>query len=270
MTTNDNLEKLYKTKEELFKTKEDIIKQLNEINEKIKKEDELEKLQKNNKLKEDIKIICEKFTYYHLQRYNLLMQCDLENFIITVTHENNQNNVIYKKTYQTIEDLKDFLKNTCCPATKEREMFIKLLRVKNILQNSNKYRLYNYGGTYKLAFENETQITNTTTTYTKINVYINSYQNKDEVTIELNYDCTNSQPKLNNKPLINEFPNLEYDITITDNYNYNEWSLTNEIEDAKETFNLTLDEINISNINHIITKTLEKFKQHSKLENLFN
>ena len=39
MTTNDNLEKLYKTKEELFKTKEDIIKQLNEI----KKEDELEK-----------------------------------------------------------------------------------------------------------------------------------------------------------------------------------------------------------------------------------
>ena len=74
MTTNDNLEKLYKTKEELFKTKEDIIKQLNEINEKIKKEDELEKLQKNNKLKEDIKIICKKFTYHYLQRYNLLMQ----------------------------------------------------------------------------------------------------------------------------------------------------------------------------------------------------
>lgn len=270
MTTNDNLEKLYKTKEELFKTKENIIKELNEINEKIKKEDELEKLQKNNKLKEDIKIICEKFTYHHLQKYNLLMQCDLENFIITVTHENNHNNIIYKKTYQTIEDLKDFLKNTCCPATKEREMFIKLLRVKNILQNSNKYRLHNYGGTYKLAFENETQITNTTTTYTKINIYINSYQNKDEVTIELRYDCTNSQPKLNKKPLINEFPNLEYDITITDNYDYDEWSLNTHTEDAKETFSLVLKEINIANINHTITNTLEKFKQNSKLENLFN
>lgn len=267
MTTNDNLDELYETKKELEK-------QLHEINKTIKEEKELEKelkkINKTNKLKEDIKIICEKFTYHHLQRYNLLMQCDLENFIITVTNENNQNNIIYKKTYQTIEDLKDFLKNTCCPTKKEREMFIKLLRVKNILQNSNKYRLYNYGGTYKLAFENETQITNTTTTYTKINIYINSYQNKDEVTIELNYDCINSQPKLNKNSLINEFPNLKYDITITDNYNYNEWSLTNEIEDAKETFNLTLDEINISNINHTITDTLEKFKQNSKLANLFN
>lgn len=68
----------------------------------------------------------------------------------------------------------------------------------------------------------------------------------------------------------NEIQNLKYDITITDNYNYNDWSLTNEIEDAKETFNLTLDEINISNIDHIITNTLEKFKQNSKLANLFN
>lgn len=270
MTTNDNLKKLYKTKEELFKTKEDIIKQLNEINEKIKKEDELEKINKTNKLKEDIKIICKKFTYHHLQKYNLLMQCDLENFIITVTNENNQNNIIYKKTYQTIEDLKDFLKNTCCPAIKEREMFIKLLRVKNILQNSNNYRLYNYGTAYELAFAKETQITNTTTTYTKINIYINSYQNKDEVTIELNYDCINSQPKLNKNSLINEFPNLEYDIKITDNYDYDEWSLNTHTEEAKETFELTIGEINISNINHIITDTLEKFKQNSKLENLFN
>lgn len=270
MTTNNNLEELYKKKEELFKTKKDLIKQLNELNEKIKKEDELEKLQENNNLKEDIKIICEKFTYHHLKKYKLLMQCDLENFIITVTNENNQNNIIYKKTYQTIEDLKDFLKNTCCPATKEREMFIKLLKVKNTLQNSNKYKLYNFGTAYELAFEKETQITNTITTYAKINIYINNYQNKDDVTIKLNYDCTNSQPKLNNKPLINEFPNLEYDITITDNYDYDEWSLTTHTEDAKETFSLTLDEINISNINHIITDTLEKFKQNSKLENLFN
>lgn len=270
MTTNNNLEKLYKTKEELFKTKEDIIKQLNEINEKIKKEDELEKLQKNNKLKEDIKITCEKFTYHHLQRYNLLMRCDLENIIITVTNENNQNNVIYKKTYQTIEDLKDFLKNTCCPAKKEREMFIKLLRVKNTLQNSNNYRLYNYGTAYKLVFTKETQITNTTTTYTKINVYINNYQNKDEVTIELNYDCTNSQPKLNKSSLINEFPNLEYDIKITDNYDYDEWSLNTHTEEAKETFELTIGEINISNINQTIKDTLEKFEQNSKLKKLFD
>lgn len=270
MTTNDNLEKLYKTKEELFKTKEDIIKQLNEINEKIKKEDELEKLQKNNKLKEDIKIICKKFTYHHLQRYNLLMQCDLDNFIITVTNENNQSNIIYKKTYETIEDLKDFLKNTCCPATKKRELFIKLLRVRNTIFNLNDYRLYNYDTAYELDFRKETQITNTTTTYTKINIYINSYQNKDEVTIELDYDCTNSQPKLKKNPLINEFPNLEYDITITDNYNYDEWSLTTHTEDAKETFNLTLDEINISNINQTIKDTLEKFEQNSKLKNLFN
>lgn len=267
MTTNNNLNELYSTKKELEK-------QLHEINKTIKEEKELEKelkkINKNNQLKKDIKIICEKFTYHHLQRYNLLMQCDLENFIITVTNENNKNNVIYKKTYQTIEELKDFLKNTCCPATKKRELFIKLLKVKNVLQNSNKYRLYNYGTAYELTFAKETQITNTTTTYTKINIYINSYQNKDEVTIELDYDCTNSQPKLNKNSLINEFPNLEYDIKITDNYNYNEWSLTNEIEDAKETFNLTLDEINISNIDHIITNTLEKFKQNSKLENLFN
>lgn len=267
MTTNNNLN-------ELFYTKKELEKQLHEINKTIKEEKELEKelkkIQKNNKLKEDIKIICEKFTYHHLQRYNLLMQCDLEHFIITVTHENNQNNVIYKKTYETIEDLKDFLKNTCCPAKKEREMFIKLLRVKNTLQNSNNYRLYNYGTAYKLVFAKETQITNTTTTYTKINVDINSYQNKDEVTIELNYDCINSQPKLNKSSLINEFPNLEYDITITDNYNYDEWSLNTHTEEAKETFELTLGEINISNINHTITDTLEKLKQHSKLENLFN
>lgn len=267
MTTNGNLQELYSTKKELEK-------QLHEINKTIKEEKELEKelkkIQKNNQLKEDIKIICKKFTYHHLQRYNLLMQCDLENFIITVTNENNQNNVIYKKTYQTIEDLKDFLKNTCCPAKKEREMFIKLLRVKNILQNSNNYRLYNYGTAYKLAFAKETQITNTTTTYTKINIYINSYQNKDEVTIELCYDCTNSQPKLNKSSLINEFPNLEYDIKITDNYDYDEWSLNTHTEEAKETFELKIGEINISNINHIITDTLEKFKQNSKLENLFN
>ena len=263
MTINDNLKKLYSTKEELEK-------QLKELNKEIKEEKKLEKLQKNNKLKEDIKIICEKFTYHYLQKYNLQMQCDLEDFIITVTNKNNQNNIIYKKTYQTIEDLKDFLKNTCCPATKEREMFIKLLKVKNTLQNSNKYKLYNFGTAYELAFEKETQITNTITTYAKINIYINNYQNKDDVTIKLNYDCTNSQPKLNNKPLINEFPNLEYDITITDNYDYDEWSLTTHMEDAKETFSLTLDEINISNINHIITDTLEKFKQNSKLENLFN
>lgn len=263
MTTNNNLNELYYTKKELEK-------QLNEINEKIKKEDELEKIQKNNKLKEDIKIIYKKFTYHYLQRYNLLMQCDLENFIITVTNENNQSNIIYKKTYETIEDLKDFLKNTCCPATKKRELFIKLLRVRNTIFNLNDYRLYNYDTAYELEFRKETQITNTTTTYTKVNININNYQNKDEVTIELNYDCINSQPKLNKNSLINEFPNLKYDITITDNYNYNEWRLTNEIEEAKETFEITLDEINISNIDHIITNTLEKFKQNSKLANLFN
>lgn len=169
------------------------------------------------------------------------MQCDLKNFIITVT---NKNNVIYKKTYQTIEDLKDFLKNTCCPAKKEREMFIKLLRVKNVLQNSNKYRLYNYGTAYELAFEKEKQITDTTKTCAKINININSYQNIDEVTIDLYYSCKNSEPKLNKSSLINEFPNLEYDITITDNYDYDEWSLTTHTEDAKETFELTLGEIN--------------------------
>lgn len=262
MTINNNLD-------ELFKSKEDLIKQLNELDKQIEKEEKLEKLYENNKLKENIKIICEKFTNYHLQKYNLLMQCDLENFIITVTHENDHNNIIYKKTYQTIEDLKDFLENTCCPATKKREIFIKLLKVKNTLQNSNKYRLYNFGTAYELAFTKETQITNTTT-YTNINIYINNYQNKDEVTIDLYYSCENSEPKLNKSSLINEFPNLEYDITITDNYDYDEWSLTTHTEDAKETFSLTLDEINISNINHIITDTLEKFKQNSKLENLFN
>ena len=270
MTINDNLEKLYKTKEELFKTKEDIIKQINEINEKIKKEDELEKLQKNNQLKEDIKIICEKFTNYHLQRYNLLMQCDLENFIITVTNENNQNNIIYKKTYKTIEDVKDFLKNTCCPATKKRELFIKLLRVRNTIFNLNDYRLYNYDTAYELEFRKETQITNTTTTYTKVNININNYQNTDEVIIEIRYNTEISYPKLNKKPLINELPNLEYDIIITDNYNYNDWSLINEIEYTKEIFSITLDNINISNINQIITNTLEKFEQNSKLKNLFN
>lgn len=267
MTTNNNLNELYSTKKELEK-------QLHEINKTIKEEKKLEKelkkINKNNKLKEDIKIICEKFTYHHLQRYNLLMQCDLENFIITVTNENNQNNIIYKKTYETIEDLKDFLKNTCCPATKKRELFIKLLRVRNTIFNLNDYRLYNYDTAYELEFRKETQITNTTTTYTKVNININNYQNKDEVTIELNYDCINSQPKLNKNSLINEFPNLEYDITITDNYNYNEWRLTNEIEDAKETFNLTLDEINISNINQTIKDTLEKFEQNSKLKKLFD
>ena len=267
MTTNNNLNELYYTKKELEK-------QLHEINKTIKEEKELEKelkkIQKNNKLKEDIKIICKKFTYHHLQRYNLLMQCDLENFIITVTNENNQSNIIYKKTYETIEDLKNFLKNTCCPATKKRELFIKLLRVRNTIFNLNDYRLYNYDTAYELEFRKETQITNTTTTYTKVNININNYQNKDEVTIELNYERINSQPKLNKNSLINEFPNLKYDITITDNYNYNEWRLTNEIEDAKETFSLTLDEINISNINHIITNTLEKFKQNNKLENLFD
>lgn len=267
MTTNNNLNELYSTKKELEK-------QLHEINKTIKEEKKLEKelkkINKTNKLKEDIKIICEKFTYHHLQRYNLLMQCDLENFIITVTNENNQNNIIYKKTYETIEDLKDFLKNTCCPATKKRELFIKLLRVRNTIFNLNDYRLYNYDTAYELEFRKETQITNTTTTYTKVNININNYQNKDEVTIELNYDCINSQPKLNKNSLINEFPNLEYDITITDNYNYNEWRLTNEIEDAKETFNLTLDEINISNINQTIKDTLEKFEQNSKLKKLFD
>ena len=263
MTTNNNLEKLYSTKEELEK-------QLKELNKEIKEEKKLEKLQENNKLKEDIKIICEKFTYHHLQKYNLLMQCDLKHFIITVTNENEHNNIIYKKTYQTIEDLKDFLKNTCCPATKEREIFIKLLKVKNTLQNSNKYRLYNYGTAYELAFAKETQITNTTTTYTKINIYINSYQNKDEVTIDLYYNCENSEPKLNKSSLINEFPNLEYDILISDNYDYNELSLINNTDEVKEIFRLKLGEINISNINHIITDTLEKFKQNSKLKNLFN
>ena len=267
MTTNNNLNELYSTKKELEK-------QLHEINKTIKEEKELEKelkkINKNNQLKKDIHTVCEKFNYHHLQRYNLLMQCDLENFIITVTNENNQNNIIYKKTYETIEDLKDFLKNTCCPATKKRELFIKLLRVRNTIFNLNDYRLYNYDTAYELKFRKETQITNTTTTYTKVNININNYQNKDEVTIELNYDCINSQPKLNKNSLINEFPNLKYDITITDNYNYNEWRLTNEIEDVKETFELTLGEINISNINHTITDTLEKLKQHSKLENLFN
>ena len=267
MTTNNNLKKLYSTKEELEK-------QLKEINKTIKEEKELEKelekINKTNKLKNDINIICEKFNYHHLQKYNLLMQCDLENFIITVTNENNKNKIIYKKTYGSIEDLKDFLKNTCCPATKKRELFIKLLRVRNTIFNLNDYRLYNYDTAYELEFRKETQITNTTTTYTKVNININNYQNKNEVTIELSYDCTNSQPKLNNKPLLTEFPNLEYDITITDNYNYNEWRLTTEIEDAKETFSLTLKEINISNINHTITDTLEKFKQNSKLANLFN
>lgn len=267
MTTNNNLNELYSTKKELEK-------QLHEINKTIKEEKELEKelkkINKNNQLKKDIHTVCEKFNYHHLQKYNLQIQCDLENFIITVTNENNKNKIIYKKTYETIEDLKNFLKNTCCPATKKRELFIKLLRVRNTIFNLNDYRLYNYDTAYKLAFAKETQITNTTTTYTKINIYINSYQNKDEVTIELCYDCTNSQPKLNNKPLINEFPNLEYDITITDNYNYNEWRLTNEIEDAKETFNLTLDEINISNINQTIKDTLEKFEQNSKLKKLFD
>lgn len=267
MTTNNNLKKLYSTKESLEK-------QLHEINKTIKEEKELEKelekINKNNKLKEDIKIICKKFTYHHLQRYNLLMQCDLENFIITVTNENNQSNIIYKKTYETIEDLKNFLKNTCCPATKKRELFIKLLRVRNTIFNLNDYRLYNYDTAYELEFRKETQITNTTTTYTKVNININNYQNKDEVTIELNYECINSQPKLNKNSLINEFPNLKYDITITDNYNYNEWRLTNEIEDAKETFSITLKEINISNINQTIKDTLEKFEQNSKLKNLFN
>lgn len=267
MTTNNNLNELYSTKKELEK-------QLHEINKTIKEEKELEKelkkINKNNQLKKDIHTVCEKFNYHHLQRYNLLMKCDLENFIITVTNENNQNNVIYKKTYQTIEDLKDFLKNTCCPAKKKRELFIKLLRVRNTIFNLNDYRLYNYDTAYELALEKETQITNTTTTYTKINIYINSYQNKDEVTIELCYDCTNSQPKLNKSSLINEFPNLEYDIKITDNYDYDEWSLNTHTEEAKETFELKIGEINISNINHIITDTLEKFKQNSKLENLFN
>ena len=267
MTTNGNLQELYSTKKELEK-------QLHEINKTIKEEKELEKelkkIQKNNKLKEDIKIICKKFTYHHLQRYNLLMQCDLENFIITVTNENNQSNIIYKKTYETIEDLKNFLKNTCCPATKKRELFIKLLRVRNTIFNLNDYRLYNYDTAYELEFRKETQITNTTTTYTKVNININNYQNKDEVTIELNYECINSQPKLNKNSLINEFPNLKYDITITDNYNYNEWRLTNEIEDAKETFSITLKEINISNINQTIKDTLEKFEQNSKLKNLFD
>lgn len=267
MTTNGNLQELYSTKKELEK-------QLHEINKTIKEEKELEKelkkIQKNNKLKEDIKIICKKFTYHHLQRYNLLMQCDLENFIITVTNENNQSNIIYKKTYETIEDLKNFLKNTYCPATKKRELFIKLLRVRNTIFNLNDYRLYNYDTAYELEFRKETQITNTTTTYTKVNININNYQNKDEVTIELNYECINSQPKLNKNSLINEFPNLKYDITITDNYNYNEWRLTNEIEDAKETFSITLKEINISNINQTIKDTLEKFEQNSKLKNLFD
>lgn len=198
------------------------------------------------------------------------MQCDLENFIITVTHENDHNNIIYKKTYQTIEELKNFLKNTCCSATKKREMFIKLLRVKNTLLNSNKYRLYNYDTAYELAFEKETQITDIIKTCTKINIIINGYQNKDKVTIDLYYTCENSQPKLNKSSLINEFPNLEYDILISDNYDYNELSLINNTDEVKEIFRLKLGEINISNINHIITDTLEKFKQNSKLENLFN
>ena len=219
MTTNDHLKKLYSTKEELEKQLNKINK---ELNKQIKKEKKLKKINEINKLKEDIKIICKKFTYHHLQKYNLLMQCDLENVIITVTDENNQNNIIYKKTYQTIEDLKDFLKNTCCPATKKRELFIKLLRVRNTIFNLNDYRLYNYDTAYELEFRKETQITNTTITYTKVNININNYQNKDEVTIKLNYDCINSQPKLNKNSLINEFPNLKYDITITDNYNYNE------------------------------------------------
>lgn len=94
MTTNNILNELYSTKKELEK-------QLHEINKTIKEEKELEKelkkINKNNQLKKDIKIICEKFTYHHLQKYNLLMQCDLENFIIIVTNENNQNNIIYKK-----------------------------------------------------------------------------------------------------------------------------------------------------------------------------
>lgn len=230
----------------------------------------MEKINKNNKLKEDVKIICEKFTYHHLQKYNLLMQCDLENFIITITDKNNKNNIIYKKTYQTIEDLKDFLKNTCCPATKKCELFIKLLRVRNTIFKLNDYRLYNYDTAYELEFRKETQITNTTTAYKKVNININNYQNKDEVTIDLRYNTEIEYPKLNKKPLINEFPNLEYDITITDNYNYNEWRLTNEIEDAKETFSITLKEINISNINQTIKDTLEKFEQNSKLKNLFN
>lgn len=105
MTTNNNLNELYLTKKELEK-------QLHEINKTIKEEKELEKelkkINKTNKLKEDIKIICEKFTYHHLQRYNLLMQCDLENFIITVTNENNQNNIIYKKNIPNNRRVKRF------------------------------------------------------------------------------------------------------------------------------------------------------------------
>lgn len=270
MTTNNNLKKLYSTKEELEK-------QLKEINKTIKEEKELEKelekINKTNKLKNDINIICEKFNYHHLQKYNLLMQCDLENFIITVTNENNKNKIIYKKTYGSIEDLRDFIKNTCnsaTNATKKRELFIKLLRVRNTIFNLNDYRLYNYDTAYELEFRKETQITNTTTAYKKVNININNYQNKDEVTIELRYNYEIDYPKLNKKPLINEFPNLKYDITITDNYNYNEWRLTNEIEDAKETFSITLKEINISNINQTIKDTLEKFEQNSKLKNLFN
>ena len=70
MTTNDNLDELYETKKELEKQLNKINKTLNK---QIKEKQELEKLQKNNKLKEDIKITCEKFTYHHLQKYNLLM-----------------------------------------------------------------------------------------------------------------------------------------------------------------------------------------------------
>ena len=132
------------------------------------------------------------------------------------------------------------------------------------------YRLYNYDTGYELEFKKETQITDTTTTYEKVSININNYQNKDEVTIDLRYNTEIEYPKLINKPLINELPNLEYDIVISDNYDYNEWSLTNNIEDAKETFSITLKDINISNINQTIKDTLEKFEQNSKLKNLFN
>lgn len=72
MTTNDNLNELYSTKKELEKQLNEINK---ELNKQIKEKKELEKINEHNKLKKDIKIICEKFTYHHLQRYNL--QCNV-------------------------------------------------------------------------------------------------------------------------------------------------------------------------------------------------
>lgn len=215
---------------------------------------------------DNIKTLIEEINHNYLQKNDLYMKFNSENLSITITNYINQSKIIDYIPFTTNKLLMNLITNKLYRNEKTRNLFIKNLLVRNQLKYLDDYELHRSHYAYDITLLRQHKKDNLEI-YSKIKIYLNDYQNENEVSIDI---YQNYKINLDNNiktVFTSKSNNLEHNIYITDDYYKNIIKLSNT-SNITEEYRIELDNINILDINEQI-KNIDTIQNNSKLLKLF-